>query len=249
LSKRTVLVAAAVAIVASQAAGAIAGVDRHAGAAATPKKQPVVLAFYRSQTVRYFDFGPIKLKPGNKVSPMWTFTNGASGQRTIIDTVPGRSGYSALWQVHSATWEASATPRVLKSSAQVLEAEANGELAIKKTAALVNRTVLGFRQVRHPGFSRGKTIHYYEIGPVKVAPGNEVLPIWTVTNGVKGQRNLADVTPGQTAYPPLWGIIEVTWKPSADKRLLTSLAAIKKAQAAGEVTLQKKPLIVNCPLV
>ena len=60
---------------------------------------------------------------------------------------------------------------------------------------------------------------------------------------------MADVTPGQTAYPPLWAIIEVTWKPSATKRLLRSVAALKKAQAAGEVTLQKKPLVVGCPLV
>jgi hypothetical protein len=248
LKKSTVLVAAVVAIVAAHAAGAVAGqAARPSGATATPKKQPVVLALYRGQTLRYFDFGPIKLKAGNKIAPIWTFTSGAAGQRSIVDTIPGQTGYSALWRVNAVTW--AATPRVLTSAAEVRKAAADGELAIKKTATVVNRTVLGFGQVRHAGFSRGKTIHYYELGPVKVAPGNEVLPIWTVTNGVEGQRNLADVTPGQTAYPPLWAIIEVTWKPSADTRLLTSFAAIKKAQAAGEVTLHKKPLIVNCPLV
>jgi hypothetical protein len=250
LRKNTVFVAAVLAFVTLQAAGAIAAPPaRHAGVAATPKKQPVVLGFYRGETVRYFDFGSIKLKAGNKVSPIWTFTSGAAGQRAIVDTVPGRAGYSALWRVNRVTWKDSATPRLLRSAAQVREAAADGELAIKRTATIVNRTLLGFRQVRHPGFSRGKTIHYYELGAVKVAPGNEVLPIWTVTNGVKGQKNLADVTPGQTAYPPLWAIIEVTWKSSANRRLLTSVAALKMAQAAGEVTLQKKPLVVNCPLV
>jgi hypothetical protein len=84
---------------------------------------------------------------------------------------------------------------------------------------------------------------------VKVRPGNEVVPLWTVTNGVKGQLNIADVTPGQTAYPPLWAIIKVTWKPSAPKRLMTSLAAIRRAQTAGDVTLTKTSLVVNCPLV
>jgi hypothetical protein len=250
LRKGKVFVAAVVAIVISQAAGALAAQDaRRTGAAATPKKQPIVLGFYRGETVRYFDFGPIKLKPGNKLSSIWTFSNGAAAQRDVIDTVPGRAGYSALWRVSRVTWRAGAAPRVLKSASQVREAAADGKLAIKKTATLVNRTVLGFGQVRHPGFSRGKTIHYYELGAVKIAPGNEVLPIWTVTNGVEGQRNLAEVTPGQTAYPPLWGIIEVTWKPSATKRLLTSVAALKRAQAAGQVTLQRKPMVVNCPLV
>jgi hypothetical protein len=55
--------------------------------------------------------------------------------------------------------------------------------------------------------------------------------------------------PGQTAYPPLWSIIEVTWKASATKRLLTSVAALRRAQAAGDVTQEKTPLVVNCPLV
>jgi hypothetical protein len=222
---------------------------RQAGAVATPKKQPVVLGFYRGRTVRYFDFGRIRLKPGNKVSPLWKFTNGAAGQRDIVDTIPGKARYSALWQVNRVTWAGDSTPRLLRSAEQIQKARAGGELTITTTASVVNRTLLGFGQVRHPGFSRGKTIHYYELGAVKVASGNEILPIWTVTNGVKGQRNLAEVTPGQTAYPPLWGIIEVTWSRSAEKRLLTSVAALKRAQAAGDVTLKKTPLVVNCPLV
>jgi hypothetical protein len=131
----------------------------------------------------------------------------------------------------------------------VRSANAGGELTIERTTMVVNCPVLGFGQARHPGFSRGKTIHYYDLGPVKVRPGNEVVPLWTVINGVKRQLNIADVRPGQTAYPPLWAIIKVTWKQSASKRLLTSLAAIRRAQSAGELTLTKTSLVVNCPLV
>lgn len=242
--------AIAVALLATQAAaGGGFRVARDTAAAAPPKKQPVVSGFYRAQTVGYFDFGPIKLKPGHKLAPIWTFTNGAGGQRNIIDTVPGQAGYSPLWKVKKVTWAEGATPRVLKSAAEVRKAAADGDVTIADTGIVANCPVLGFGQVRHAGFSRGKTIHYYELGPVKVAPGNEVVPLWTVTNGVKGQRNIADVTPGQTAYPPLWAIIKVTWTPDARKRLLTSYAAIKKARAAGDVTLQKTTLVVNCPLV
>ena len=250
MRKGTAFLVGVVAAVGLLAAAALAAPStRQAGAAATQKKQPVVLGFYRGQTVRYFDFGRIRLKPGNKVSPMWSFTNGATGQRDIVDVVPGKARYSALWQVIRVTWAAGATPRVLRSAAQVRRAAAGGQLTIRKAGRIVNRTLLGFRQVRHPGFSRGKTVHYYELGAVKVAPGNEILPIWTVTNGVERQLNLAEVTPGQTAYPPLWGIIEVTWSQSADKRLLKSVAALKKARAAGELTLKKTPLVVNCPIV
>ncbi len=156
-------------------------------AAAGPKKQPVVSGFYRGRAVGYFDFGPIKLKPGNKLAPIWVFTNGASGQRNVINTVPGRADYSPLWQVRKATWSDGATPRVLRSAAQVKAAAAAGDLTIARTTTVVNCPVLGFGQVRHAGFSGGKTIHYYELGAVKVAPGNKVIPLWTITNGAPGQ--------------------------------------------------------------
>jgi hypothetical protein len=246
---KALLVLLAATLVATNLATGSTALALSLGPAAKPKKQPAVPGFFRGGTIRYFDFGPIKLKPGNKLAPIWVVTNGAPGQRNIVDTVPGRAGYSPLWQVQKVTWADGVTARVLRSAAEVRSARAGGELTIERTSMVVNCPVLGFGQVRHPGFSRGQTIHYYDLGPVKVRPGNDVVPLWTVTNGVKGQLNIADVRPGQTAYPPLWAIIKVTWKPSAPRRLLTSLAAIKGAQAAGQVTLRKTSLVVNCPLV
>jgi hypothetical protein len=245
------LAAASAALAAPQSAALRPQPAPLAHAARAAKKQPVVLGFYQGKTVRYFDFGPIKLKPGNKLEPIWTFTNGADGQRNIIDTVPGQKDYTPLWQVNQVTWAAGKTPRVLKSAAAVRKALAVGEVEIKQTATVVNCPVLGFGQKRHAGFSAGHSIHYYDLGPVKVAPGNAVVTLYTVTNGVTGQNNVTGdtIAPGQTAYPPLWAIIKVTWKPGARRHLLTSYAAIKKAGATGQVTLKKTPLVVNCPLV
>jgi hypothetical protein len=248
--RKTVL-AAAITMLAITQVGVGAPLRSAVGAApaAGPKKQPVTLGFFRGQTARYFDFGPIKLKPGNKVAPIWTFTNGADGQRNVIDTVPGRRSYSPLWRVSRVTWKDGVTARRLTSASAVKAAEQAGEVTIARTTTVVNCPVLGFGQKRHPGFSRGRIIRYYDLGPIKVAPGNEVIPLWTVKNGVDGQVNIADVRPGQTAYPPLWAIVAVSWKAGAQKRLLRSLAQIKRAQAAGEVTLKKTSLVVNCPLV
>jgi len=111
--------------------------------------------------------------------------------------------------------------------------------------------VLGFGQKRVAGFSGGHVIHYYDLGPVKVAPGNDVVPLYAVTNGVPGQHNVTGdtIAPGQTAYPPLWAITKVTWKAGIAPRLLKSYAAIKKAARAGQVKLTKTTLVVNCPLV
>lgn len=242
---KRVIALVAVAVVTMPAAAPSAAA-REAG---PPKKQPEVLGFFQGRTVKYFDFGPIKLKAGNKVAPIWTFTNGADGQRNIIDTVPGRADYSPLWRVNEVTWASGATPRVLRSAQDVRRAVAAGEATVERTKTVVNCPVLGFGQVRHPGFSRGKTIRYYELGEVKVAAGNEVVPLWSFTNGAKGQRNVADVRPGQTAYPPLWSIVEVTWRRGAKPRVLKSFAQIRRARSARQLTLRKPSTVVNCPLV
>ena len=112
--------------------------------------------------------------------------------------------------------------------------------------------MLGFGQKKVAGFSNGHVIHYYDLGPVNVAPGNVVAPLFTVTNPVGTQQhNIAEenIAPGQTKYPPLWEIIKVTFKAGVKPRLITSYAQIKKAQAAGQVTITRTPLVVNCPVV
>lgn len=218
-------------------------------ATAAPKKQKVLVGFYKNRTVNYFDYGQIKLRPGNKLAPMWVFTNGADGQRSIVDNAPGAKQYSALHKVNSVTWTANSTPRVLRSAAAVKSARANGDLTITSTSRVVNAALLGFGQTRHAGFAKSKTIHYYELGVVKVAPGNEILPIWTFTNGVAGQSNIADVVPGTTAYPPLWAVVEVTWKAGAKRTLVRSFEQLQQARRAGDLTLKRTSTVVNCPFV
>ena len=65
MRKALVLAAVAVTAVIASALPALA-VDR-------PVKtfsQDVTIGFYRGQVVSYLDFGPVKLKPGNKTAPM-----------------------------------------------------------------------------------------------------------------------------------------------------------------------------------
>lgn len=248
--KRAVLVAflALVAGIATVTPAA-ASPDRDVAATAAPKKQKVLIGFHGNRTVRYFDFGRIRLRPGNKLAAIWVFANGAGGQRSIFDTVPGSKRYSALRRVNTVTWAAGAAARVLRSAAAVEAARAKGDLTIRSTTRVVNAPLLGFGQKRHAGFAKGKVIHYYELGVVKVAPGNEILPIWTFKNGVDGQRNIADVVPGTTDYPPLWSVIEVTWKEGAQRSLVRSFEQLQQARKAGAVTLKKLPMVVNCPFV
>jgi hypothetical protein len=116
-----------------------------AGAADGPVKtysQDVTLGFFRGQVISYLDFGPVKLAAGNKVAPIWAFTNGHDGQRNVIDTVPGRSDYTPLWAVRMVTWRSGVTPRVLRSAAAVRAAQRAGQVTIANAPIVVNCPVL-----------------------------------------------------------------------------------------------------------
>jgi hypothetical protein len=104
--------------------------------------QDVTLGFYRGRLVSYLDFGPVKVKAGNKTAPIWAFTNGAEEQRNIIDTVPGRTDYTPLWAVRMVTWKSGADARVLRSAAAVARAQRAGEVTIRPMPIVVNCPVL-----------------------------------------------------------------------------------------------------------
>jgi hypothetical protein len=104
--------------------------------------QDVTLGFYRGEVVSYLDFGPVKLKAGNKVAPIWAFTNGDERQRNIIDTVPGRRDYTPLWAVRTVTWTEGADVRVLRSAAAVARAQRAGDVTIRAMPIVVNCPVL-----------------------------------------------------------------------------------------------------------
>ncbi len=104
--------------------------------------QDVTLGFYRGQVVSYLDFGPVKLKSGNRVAPIWAFTNGDEGQRNVVDTVPGRKDYTPLWAVRTVTWKAGASVRVLRSAAALRAAATAGEVTIAAQPIVVNCPVL-----------------------------------------------------------------------------------------------------------
>ena len=99
------------------------------------------------------------------------------------------------------------------------------------------------------GFYRGQVVSYLDFGPVKLAKGNKLAPIWVVTNGVEAQRNVIDTVPGRRDYTPLWAVRMVTWKDGATARVLRSRGAVEAALKAGEVTVKAAPLVVNCPVL
>jgi hypothetical protein len=99
------------------------------------------------------------------------------------------------------------------------------------------------------GFFRGQVVSYLDLGPVKLASGNRVAPIWAFSNGHEDQRNVIDTVPGRRDYTPLWAVRMVTWRSGMTPRVLRSAAAIRAAQRAGQVTIRNMPVVVNCPVL
>jgi hypothetical protein len=122
-------------------------------------------------------------------------------------------------------------------------------LLVAVPALAADGPVKQFQQTVTLGFYRGQVISYLDFGPVELAKGNKVAPIWVVTNGVDAQRNVIDTVPGRSDYTPLWAVRMVTWKASATPRVLRSKQAVLAAVRAGQVTVKAAPVVVNCPVL
>jgi hypothetical protein len=83
--------------------------------------------------------------PASALQPGYVFVNGIKTSESpvgfqlgVASALPGEKGYSPLSQVNYVKWNANATPRILKSAAEIMTAEKNGELSIAKTNIVIN---------------------------------------------------------------------------------------------------------------
>jgi hypothetical protein len=116
-------------------------------------------------------------------------------------------------------------------------------------AAAADGPVKTYSQDVTLGFFRGQVVSYLDFGPVKLASGNKVAPIWAFANGHENQRNVIDTVPGRSDYTPLWAVRMVTWRSGMTPRVLRSAAVIRAAERAGQVTIRSMPIVVNCPVL
>lgn len=97
--------------------------------------------------------------------------------------------------------------------------------------------------------------------PVLVVPSLAQTPepllanVYVFTNGVRGegpfkfQSDVFDNPPGTEGYRPLRAVHLVTWKNERAVRLLKSVAEVKTAQQAGDITIERPGAVVNMPFV
>ena len=86
--------------------------------------------------------------PESVLNQAYGFTNGIPGagpfgfQLPVVAAKPGDQGFSPLWKLNLVEWNQNATPKELKSAQEIMAAQQNGSLTIKKTDVVVNHPVV-----------------------------------------------------------------------------------------------------------
>jgi hypothetical protein len=97
--------------------------------------------------------------------------------------------------------------------------------------------------------------------PVPVVPSLANVPeeslanIYVFDNGVEGmgplgfQPDIFENPPETEGYSPLRKLNIVTWKDEASARILKSVAELKEAKEAGEITIKQQDAVINMPML
>jgi hypothetical protein len=86
--------------------------------------------------------------PESMLADVYVFTNGPKGggplgfAPDVFDNPPGTNGYSPLRALNLVTWKNEQSARVLKSAAEVKEAETKGEITIEQPGVVINMPML-----------------------------------------------------------------------------------------------------------
>lgn len=113
---------------------------------ATDASDPKIAASIKNSTDFKVNFSPsLASTPALSRQQGYDFVNGIKQpdspmgfQLGVSSASPGEKGYSPLVELNFVKWNSGATPRVLKSASEILNAEKNGELTISKTGIVIN---------------------------------------------------------------------------------------------------------------
>ena len=116
---------------------------------ATDASDNQTAAAITNQTGFKVNVSPVLSKtPEPVLNQAYGFTNGIPGagpfgfQLPVVAAKPGDQGFSPLWKLNLVEWNQNATPKELKSAQEIMNAQQNGSLTIKKTDVVVNHPVI-----------------------------------------------------------------------------------------------------------
>lgn len=86
--------------------------------------------------------------PESMLANVYVFTNGIKGegplgfQADVFDNPPGTDGYRPLRALVKVTWKDEKSARILKSAAEVKEAQSKGEITTERPGVVINMPML-----------------------------------------------------------------------------------------------------------
>lgn len=92
----------------------------------------------------------LRQAPEAMLATVYVFTNGVTGkgpfgfQPDVFDHPPGTDGYRPLRAVYLVTWKDEQAARVLRSAADVRQAQGHGEMTVEWPGAVVNMPFLAW---------------------------------------------------------------------------------------------------------
>lgn len=223
--------------------------------------------WYRGQPIRYFDIGPVAVS----IAPVFFVAtlDGAGrpvllpGQRPVFSSLPGLTGYSAIWQVHFVIVPAGFRANSLTDAREAVALSLRGAARLVIPGSYVNLPIvppgstLDSDPAQRPlltGWFKGREVHYFDFGRSPLAPA----PIFALITGmdgdeprfVPGQANVVDVVPDSAAnYMDMWDVHFVTVPPGYAADAVRDLAALQAEAAAGRFTIRRIGSVRNCPVV
>jgi hypothetical protein len=116
---------------------------------ATDASDNKVAAAITESTGFKVNFAPtLAMIPASARGQGYDFLNGVKGdgsfgfQTPVSNAVPGEKGYSPLVQLNFVRWNPIAKPAVLKSVAEIMNAQKNGQITIINTNIIINSPVV-----------------------------------------------------------------------------------------------------------
>lgn len=97
--------------------------------------------------------------------------------------------------------------------------------------------------------------------PVLVVPSLAQIPdsllaaVYVFANGIKGsgplkyQADVFDKPASSSDYTPLRRLYVVSWQDTTKAKILKSVTEIKAAESNNEITIEKKPVVINMPFI
>ena len=221
--------------------------------------------WFRGTPIQYFDIGPQDLA----TLPLFILVTSVdsdgtahpvAGQRPIFSSIPGKEGFSAIWQVQYIVVGSEYAANSIRDARQAVGLVLAGHrLAVPR--AWINYSIVpegstlvgdpDRRELQH-GWYKGAAVAYFDFGRTSPDPA----PIYPFVTGFSGddpqflraQANIVDVVPGSDngGTHDLWDVtfvlVPASYQPDAIRDRATLLSR-------ADFSIRRAGQVRNCPVV